>query len=47
MLEADYFWIMEAVALRKQKLIDEGLSPRDAERKAREEYEVEEDDEYE
>ncbi len=44
MQEADYFWIMEAISRRKDQLIAKGMSAEDAEKQAREEYEMPEDD---
>jgi len=47
MQEADYFWLMEAIALRKQQLIAQGMAPREAERQATREYEGPEEEEFE
>lgn len=38
MLQADYFWLMEAIAQRKVELIKQGMSPQEAERQATREY---------
>lgn len=47
MQEADYFWLMEAIARRKEQLVQQGMSPAAAQKKAAEEYGMPEEDEYE
>jgi hypothetical protein len=47
MQEADYFWLMEAIARRKAQLVQQGMSPAEAQRKAAEEYDMPEADPYE